>query len=59
MSTPLLLIPFGIVPSKDVSLLLYKVTGKPVLNLVIPETDQPRIHSPLRPGRFPNGSFHS
>lgn len=43
VSTPLLLMPLGIVPSKEVSLLLKSVTGKPVLNRVIPETTQPLV----------------
>ena len=41
VSTPLLLMPFGIVPSSDVSLLLSNVTGNPDVMRAIPATDQP------------------
>src|ERR1700722_1832184 len=41
VSTPLLLMPFGIVPSSDVSLLLSSVTGRPVVKRAMPAIDQP------------------
>lgn len=43
VSTPLLLIPFGIVPSKELSVLLKSVTGRPLVKRVIPEIDQPCV----------------
>ena len=41
VSTPSLLIPLGMVPSSDVSLLLSSVTGKPVVKRAIPDSAQP------------------
>jgi len=38
VSTPLLFMPFGIVPSRDVSLLLNSVTGRPEVKRAMPAT---------------------
>jgi hypothetical protein len=41
VSTPLLLMPLGMVPSSDVSLLLSSVTGNPEVKRAIPATAHP------------------
>jgi hypothetical protein len=43
VSTPLLLIPFGIVPSNDVSLLFRSVTGNPEVRRAIPAIPHPDV----------------
>ena len=55
VSTPLLLMPFGMVPSSDVSLLLISVTGNPVVNRAMPATAQPLAIAWISPSEWSVG----
>ena len=57
-SSPLLLIPFGIDPSSNVSLLLWSVTGRPVPNRVMPESDYPDAPGLPRPTSRSKGTLY-
>ena len=55
VSTPLLLMPLGLVPSSELSVLLSRVTGRPVEKCVMPEISQPFVQRLEARKRLSNG----